>query len=89
MPARDGYVVPSVQGSQPWPVVADLIGLPALDDERFATGSGRIEHGPELKRLLIEGLADWDRKPLFLASGERRLVLAWPKTPKTFSSAPT
>ena len=24
MPARDGYVVPSVQGSQPWSVVADL-----------------------------------------------------------------
>ena len=74
MPARDGYVVPSVQGSQPWPVVADLIGLAALNDERFATGPGRIEHGPEIKQLLIEGLAEWDRKPLFLASGERRLV---------------
>jgi crotonobetainyl-CoA:carnitine CoA-transferase CaiB-like acyl-CoA transferase len=74
MPARDGYVVPSVQGSQPWPVVAGLIGLEGLQDERFATGSGRIEHGEELKRLLIEGLANWDRKPLFQASGERRLV---------------
>jgi crotonobetainyl-CoA:carnitine CoA-transferase CaiB-like acyl-CoA transferase len=74
MPARDGYVVPSVQGSQPWPVVADLIGLEELQDERFASGSGRIEHGEELKQLLIEGLKEWDRKPLFQASGERRLV---------------
>ena len=74
MPARDGYVVPSVQGSQPWSVVAELIGLEALQDQRFATGSGRIEHGEELKQLLIEGLAQWDRKPLFEGSGERRLV---------------
>mgnify|MGYP001173232698 CR=1 FL=1 len=74
MPARDGYAVPSVQGSQPWSVVADLIGLEELKDQRFATGSGRIEHGEELKQLLIKGLAEWDRKSLFQASGERRLV---------------
>ena len=74
MPARDGYVVPSVQGSQPWETVADLIGLEELHEPRFATGSGRIANGEELKELLIEGLAQWDRLPLFLASGERRLV---------------
>ncbi len=74
MPARDGYVVPSVQGSQPWQVVADLIGLEALHDPKFATGAGRIEHGADLKELLVQGLAEWDRKPLFQESGERRLV---------------
>lgn len=74
MPARDGYVVPSVQGSQPWETVAGLIGHQGLQDPRFATGAGRIAHGEELKALLIEGLAQWDRMPLFLASGERRLV---------------
>jgi crotonobetainyl-CoA:carnitine CoA-transferase CaiB-like acyl-CoA transferase len=74
MPARDGYVVPSVQGSQPWETVADLIGLEELQDPRFASGAGRIANGEELKMLLIEGLAQWDRLPLFLASGERRLV---------------
>lgn len=74
MPARDGYVVPSVQGSQPWETVAGLIGLEELQDPRFASGAGRIAHGEELKALLIEGLAQWDRLPLFVASGERRLV---------------
>jgi len=74
MPARDGYVAPSVQGSQPWSTVADLIGLEELQDEKFATGAGRIAHGEELKELLIKGLAQWDRMPLFLASGERLLV---------------
>ena len=74
MPARDGYVVPSVLGSQPWSVVSDLIGLEELKDEKFASGSGRIEHGEELKELLVKGLAEWDRRPLFEASGERRLV---------------
>jgi len=74
MPARDGYVIPSVQGSQPWSTVAGLIGLEELRDEKFATGGGRIEHGEELKDLLTRGLAQWDRKPLFQASGESRLV---------------
>ena len=74
MPARDGYVVPSAQGSQPFSVVAEVIGMDEMHDERFSTGSGRIEYGEELKQLLVEGLANWDRKPLFQASGERRLV---------------
>ena len=74
MPARDGYVVPSAQGSQPFSVVADLIGSEGLQHDRFSTGSGRIEHGEDLKQLLLEGLANWDRKPLFQGSGERRLV---------------
>ena len=74
MPARDGYVIPSVQGSQPWSTVAELIGVPELQDERFASGSGRIEFGEEIHELLIKGLAQWDRKALHRASGERRLV---------------
>ena len=74
MPARDGYVIPSVQGSQPWGTVADLIGVPELHDERFASGSGRIEYGEEIYDLLVKGLAEWDRKALHQASGERRLV---------------
>ena len=74
MPARDGYVVPSVQGSQPWSTIAGVIGSEALQDERFASGAGRIEHGEELKELLLEALSHWDRKPLFEASGENRLV---------------
>ena len=74
MPARDGYVIPSVQGSQPWSTVADLIGVPELQDERFASGTGRIEHGEEIYDLLVRGLSEWDRKDLHRASGERRLV---------------
>ena len=74
MPAKDGYVIPSVQGSQPWATVADLVGVEGLQDGRFATGAGRIEYGEELNQLLLQGLAEWDRKELFQASGERRLV---------------
>ena len=74
MPARDGYVAPSVQGSQPWSTIASLIGPEELQDEKFATAAGRVAHGEELKELLIKGLAQWDRMPLFLASGEQRLV---------------
>ena len=88
MPARDGYVVPSVQGSQPWPVVAELIGLPELLEERFATGAGRIEHGEELKQLLTKGLSLWDRKPLFLASGDRRLVFGMAQDAQDLAECP-
>jgi crotonobetainyl-CoA:carnitine CoA-transferase CaiB-like acyl-CoA transferase len=66
--------VPSAQGSQPFSVVAEVIGMEELRDQRFSTVSGRVEYGEELKQLLLEGLANWDRKPLFQASGERRLV---------------
>ena len=51
-----------------------MIGLEELKNEKFATGAGRVAHGEELKELLIEGLSQWDRMPLFLASGESRLV---------------
>ncbi len=88
MPARDGYVVPSVQGSQPWETVANLIGLEELQDPRFATGAGRIAHGEELKALLIQGLAQWDRLPLFLASGERRLVFGMAQDAGDLSACP-
>ena len=74
MLARDGYVIPSVQGSQPWSTVADLIGVPELQDERFASGSGRIEYGEEIYELVLKGLSQWDRKDLHRASGEQRLV---------------
>ena len=88
MPARDGYVAPSVQGSQPWSTVAELIGLEALQDQRFATGAGRVEHGEELKELLTQGLARWDRKPLFQASGERRLVFGMAQDSKDLYECP-
>ena len=38
------------------------------------TGAGRIEHGEDLKQLLIQGLAEWEKKSLFQLSGESRLV---------------
>ena len=88
MPARDGYVAPSVQGSQPWSTIASLIGGEELQDEKFATGAGRVAHGEELKELLIKGLAQWDRMPLFLASGEQRLVFGMAQDAGDLSECP-
>jgi crotonobetainyl-CoA:carnitine CoA-transferase CaiB-like acyl-CoA transferase len=88
MPARDGYVAPSVQGSQPWATVAGLIGGEELQDEKFATGAGRVANGEELKELLIKGLSQWDRKPLFLASGENRLVFGMAQDAGDFADCP-
>ncbi len=74
MPCADGHVLPSAQGSQPWDVVVELVGVEELKDPKFATAEGRITHGPELYGLLIKGLADWNKKELFHASAERRLL---------------
>ncbi|GIS94522.1 MAG: hypothetical protein CM1200mP22_17590 [Dehalococcoidia bacterium] len=88
IPARDGYVAPSVQGSRPWEVIANLIGLEELQDEKFATGAGRVAHGEELKELLTVGLARWDRMPLFLWGQARHgWFLVWLRMPETWLNA--
>jgi CoA:oxalate CoA-transferase len=74
MPCADGYVLPSAQGSQPWEVVVELLGVEELKDPKFATAEGRIAHGPEMYQLLIKALAKWNKKELFHASAERRLL---------------
>ena len=74
MPCRDGYCLPSAQGSQPWETVAELLGVEELRDSKFATAEGKIAHSEELQRLLLQGLTRWDKGDLFHASAERRLL---------------
>jgi len=74
MPCADGYVLPSAQGSQPWEVAVELLGVEEMKAPKFSTAEGRIAHGPELYDLLIKGLWKWNRKDLFHASAERRLL---------------
>ena len=74
MPCRDGFCLPSAQGSQPWDTVAELVGVEDLKDPKFASSEGRMDNGDELRELLIQGLQEWDKKELFHASAERRLL---------------
>ena len=74
MPCRDGYCLPTAQGSQPWDAVVELLDVEGLKDPKFATPEGRVVHGQELQRLLLQGLSNWDKKDLFHAASERRLL---------------
>jgi crotonobetainyl-CoA:carnitine CoA-transferase CaiB-like acyl-CoA transferase len=74
MPCADGYVLPSAQGSQPWEVVVEMLGVEEMKNPKFATAEGRITYGQELYGLLVKGLAQWNKKDLFHASAERRLL---------------
>ena len=90
MPARGGYVTPSVQGSQPWSTVANLIGLKELQDQRFATGGGRIEHGRGIAGTVDQGSGpNGTENPCSRPQGNAVSSLAWPRTPTIFTTALT
>lgn len=74
MPCRDGYCLPTAQGSQPWDAVVELLGMEELKDPKFATPEGRAVHGQELQRLLLQAVSSWDKRDLFHAAAERRLL---------------
>ena len=74
MPCKDGYCIPSAQGSQPWETVAELVGSDRLNDAKFSTAEGRMENSEHLRQILSEELLNWDKKELFHASAERRLL---------------
>ncbi|MQF69292.1 CoA transferase [SAR202 cluster bacterium AD-804-J14_MRT_500m] len=74
MPCKDGFCLPSAQGSQPWETIAELVGIDGLNDPKFSTAEGRMENSEHLREILSEGLLEWDKKELFHASAERRLL---------------
>ena len=74
MPCKDGFVVPSAQGSQPFEVVAKVLGEEELLDPRFGTNEGRRIHGAEMDALIAQGLSSKERVPLFHDAAQQRLV---------------
>jgi len=81
MQCRDGHVVVSAQGSQPFEAVADLLGVAAMNGPDFASAEGRIVNGEALEGLVLEGLAHWQKNNLFHAANKQRLVFGFAQGP--------
>jgi CoA:oxalate CoA-transferase len=81
MQCKDGHVVVSAQGSQPFEAVADLLGVEAMKGADFASAEQRIVNGEALEGLVLEGLAQWQKNDLFHAANKQRLVFGFAQGP--------
>ncbi len=88
MPCQDGHAVVSAQGSQPFETIADLLGVEELKGPAFSTAEGRIVNGEALERLILDGLAKWEKKDLFHAANKQRLVFGMAQGPDDLYRCP-
>ncbi len=71
----DGYIMPIVFGGDDWHESVKFLDDPELEDARFATPEGRLQHGEELDRVLAETFRRRKKFDLFYAAHkERRLI---------------
>jgi CoA:oxalate CoA-transferase len=66
----DGYVIPTAYGSANWQTLTRFLAAPEMDEERFATGDGRLENADELVELLRTRLQQWQKFAFFHGSQE-------------------
>jgi CoA:oxalate CoA-transferase len=66
----DGYVIPTAYGAADWQTFTRFLDAPEMDDERFATGDGRLENAEELAGLLRVRLQQWQKLAFFHGSQE-------------------
>ena len=88
MQCQDGHVVVSAQGSQPFRAVADLLGVEELKGPPFSTAEGRIVNGEALERLVLDGLARWQKDDLFHAANKQGLVFGLAQGPDDLYRCP-
>jgi crotonobetainyl-CoA:carnitine CoA-transferase CaiB-like acyl-CoA transferase len=88
MPCKDGHVVVSAQGSQPFAAVVDLLGVDELKGPEFSSAEGRILNGEALEHLILEGLSRWKKEELFHAANRNRLVFGMAQGPDDLYRCP-
>jgi crotonobetainyl-CoA:carnitine CoA-transferase CaiB-like acyl-CoA transferase len=67
---EDGYVIPTAFGAANWETFTRFLDAPEMQDDRFATGDGRVLHAAVLATLLRQRLAAWDKFGFFHSSQE-------------------
>ncbi|MBI4307600.1 MAG: CoA transferase [Chloroflexi bacterium] len=75
--AKDGYVLVRPNEDRHYQALAEVIGDPALDDERFKTRPGRLKYGAELNRIMAPWIADHTQKEIYHALGSRGCPTAY------------
>lgn len=74
LPVRDGYVTLQVNPLYGPDRFASLLNEPRLNDERFASQQGRIDHAQELRAILHAALKDRSGRELFEKANEEGLL---------------
>ena len=72
---KDGYFVWQAAGFSKWNDIAEFFGGEELKEERFSTGDGRIIHGNDLDRLVLEAAKDRTMEELFRTASEKYHML--------------
>ena len=80
-PCEDGYVGVIGAPDHRWPAMADIMGIPALAEPRFATRAGRQEHADELDALMLPWLAQHEKRDIFERAQQGGLGFAYVATP--------
>ena len=88
MPARDGHVVLQMGGSQPWSAIADLLAMPELNDERFATAQARARNAEDLDRLIGARLRERGKHEWFDEAAKRRILFGIAQDPADLLNCP-
>jgi crotonobetainyl-CoA:carnitine CoA-transferase CaiB-like acyl-CoA transferase len=88
MPCKDGHVVLQMGGATKWSEIADLLGVPELHEERFATPQGRTRNAQELDRLIAVGLAARTKHELFDEASKRRILIGIAQDPADLLNCP-
>ena len=81
-PCRDGYVGVIAGPDHKWPEMAALMGIPELDDPRFADRAGRGANADELDALMLPWLMRHDKRDIFERAQERGLAFSYVAAPE-------
>ncbi|MFN8556863.1 MAG: CoA transferase [Dehalococcoidia bacterium] len=88
MRARDGWVVLQTIGPREWSVFPEFLGVPELNDPKFADPRERLRHTHELDELVGAALAKRDKRELFIDAAERRILFGVAQDPADLLGCP-
>ena len=74
--ASDGYILPNpgIGAGLNWSSVADFLGVPELNDEKFNSASARLANAEELGQILDDCFKNREKSEVFYAAHERRFI---------------
>lgn len=88
MPSKDGHVVLQMGGATKWEDIVDLLGMPELGGEKFATTQMRARNAAELDQLIGQGLAARTKHELFDEAAKRRILFGISQDPADLLACP-
>lgn len=87
-PVKDGYLVPSQGGTNPWERYAALLDAPELTDPKFATLEGRVIHETELQSILERKLRERTKREWLMTAQANRFPFGYLQEPQELLDCP-